>query len=382
MPIFDRTIQLKADPEAIGSFIQHHLPGSGSVQVLRPAVLYRLNRDGLGHVFLLRPADQGTTVRLLGDEQQQVDIAFRAPNPRDAMLALTALPPAGDMDAMRLIPHFERALSQVAARFDPFSELAGPSYTGPDPLDAAASSGPTYNARPAGAPPPAAEPTAAGPRPGRTTTEMPMLANVPLKEPKSPTRSRGSTLIYVLAFIAVVIVAGLGVFTYRRTLESVLNAASNIGLNNLDVEVQLPPPWQKKDFTNVPGCKQLGFTCLLAADIGTNSDVSMVLGSTLGPQSALDLGKLEKDTWATLQNIQTGMTKLSVDYLKIGGVQAIRRYYTFSISLAPGSRGYAMQIYFASSRAIYELTVASVDQVTFRSYSKDINALLSSITVK
>lgn len=400
MPIFDKSATIAADAPAIAKFIATQLTGTGRVRPIIENTLYVITRDGLGYVFLLRPSPEGVLCRVLGDEQKTVDYAFMEATPKAAMQKLVAAPPAEDLEAMRLIPQFERALLQIANRFDKFQELDAeviPQPTAPPPIKLVSSAPPAYSseARETGTNP------VYTPKPiSEDFAQEQKWVPLPLKEPrKSKSLMDDPVSMGLIVCIGVAVLFFGGFFMAQMIKGRMDDVASAITSNVVpvsltlesadysasEVSVKVPAGWIRKSFEGIPACNILYFTCLVAVDYN-GGQVAAILGSTNAAASTanLDLGKLETETWAALTKSTSGLKKLKVDYLKIGGVQGIRRYFTSPQAAVLGSnaRNYGIQVYFSSASSIYELTVQAADESAFKDRQKEIDALLAGVKVK
>ncbi len=380
MPIVHKSITVAAGPRDIAAYITRTLGRDAKVQTLREDSLYRLAKDGIGYVFLLRPQPGSeTSVLLMADELNVVEKAFRAPTLKDAMTALAATPSA-DADSMFLIPGIERFVTAIRDHFDLFSAI-------PDtPLDPP--SGGTASIAPPGSD--RLTPGQSAPLDSAPLLSSPLSAEGIAQKgrlaPPSRTGSRTGNVSLVLIVVVGAIVVGLGYTIARQAFSGVTNSILSLPFSDSTLEVKYSSDkWTAKSFNTLAGCKNLFFTCILAVDHIPDTAVGIVLGSypASGP---VDLGKIEKDGWAALSTQIPGATRLNVNYFKIAGTTGIRRYYTAPVPIfsSPSNRaiGYGMQCYFPVGSKVYELTVFALSEKDFKANQKDIDDFVATIRPK
>jgi hypothetical protein len=385
MPIVHKSIIVAAGPRDIAAYITRTLGRDAKVQNPREDSLYRLAKDGIGYVFLLRPQPGSeTSVLLMADELKVVEKAFRAPTLKDAMTALAATPSA-DADSMFLIPSIERFLTAIREHFDLFSAI-------PDtPLDPPSAG--TASPAPRGSDP--STPAQSAPSDSAALSVSPISAEAIAQKgrPAAPNRtgSRAGILpggngLLVLVVVVGAIVIGVGYAISRQAFSGFANSILSNSFSDSVLDVKYSSEkWTQKSFSILAGCKNLFFTCILAVDHNPDAAIGIVLGSypASGP---VDLGKIEKDGWAALSTQLRGATRLNVNYFKIAGTIGIRRYYTAPVPIfsSPSNRatGYGMQSYFPVGSKVYELTVFALSEKDFKANQKDIDDFIASIQPK
>jgi hypothetical protein len=380
MPIFDKSIQVQAPRSEIGAYIKDALVGTGTFQIIKDETLYVVVKDGLGFVYLLRPVPDSTetSIRLIGDEAQTIKSAFASGNPKDAMTQLVAAPPP-DQTTFPLLPTFNRHVSLLQKRFDGFTELNNITEPASPPITPRPSTPRTPPLNTASVPP-TANATAEEPR-LNTPSTPPNLAYARAKE--APKAESSMPLLLGVGALAVVAVLAI-IFSIGQAVTETVNRPTSTPTlfvyDHKTVKIAFPPGWvEKNNFSSMAGCNNVGFTCLVMADMD-EGEVFMILGIYKVKSDQLDLGKLENDTWADVQQA-TGGKKIKENYFPISGTMGIRRYYTAPLFLG-SQNAYVMQAYFNSPTTVYELMVAGLSEEAFNRRQKDINALIAAVKMK